>query len=262
MDAFLAYIFRTQWLVLFIVGGLLLLVSEIGYRMGVRLFRKQDEARRGQIGGIQGAVLGMLGLLLGFTFAMAVARYEVSRELVLAEANSIGTTYLRASFLPPPHQTAVEELLRRYVDLRLDFYHAGTDKDAVDKAEQGAAQIHRELWKHAVAAAKESPSPITATFINSLNETIDLDASRLNAMRTRVPEAVWLLLLLVASVGCHASGYGAGASGVRNMFSGLILPLLITVLITILADLNRPRQGLIGISQQPMSDLQQSLRAP
>ncbi len=259
MDEFFRSIFRNQWLVILVVGLWLLVLAEVGFRTGLRLFATHDEARKAQIGGVQGAVLGMLGLILGFTFAMAVGRYENRRDLVLQEANSIGTTYLRAALLPEAHKTAVEAKLRRYVDARLDFYNAGTDAAKIDAAEKVTAALQRELWEHTVAVAKEAPTPITATFINTLNETIDLDASRLTAMRARVPSAVWMLVLVVAGAGCYASGYGAGANGARSNFSNTLLPLLIAVIITLISDFDRPRQGMVGISQQPMLDVQASL---
>jgi hypothetical protein len=260
MEAFLAFVFANQWLVLLICGALLLALTESGFRMGVGLHEAKDDARKAQIGGVQAAVLGMLGLLLGFTFAMAVGRYESRRQLVVQEANAIGTTYLRASFLPEPHRRAVEDLLRRYVDVRLDFYAAGTDAAKAQAAEQDATRVQRELWAHAVAAGKESPSPLTATFVGALNETIDLDATRLNTLRAHVPGAVWLLLLAVAAAGCFASGYGTGAAGARSLLTTVLLPLLITFVITLVADLDRPRRGLIGISQQPLIDVREALR--
>ncbi len=261
MDEILASIFRNQWLVFIIIGLLLLALTEVGFRVGLRLFVTKDEPRKGQIGGIQGAVLGMLALLLGFTFSMALARYENRRDLVLKEANAIGTTYLRASFLPEPHAKAVEELLRRYTDARLSFDSAGSDSTKIAAAEDEAGKLQRELWVETVAAGKEAPTPITATFISALNETIDLDATRLHALRSRVPGAVWLLLLIVAGAGCFASGYGAGATGERTGFSDAMLPLLIAVVITLIADFDRPRHGLISISQQPLLDLKQSLQS-
>lgn len=262
MDAILAFIFRNQWLVFLMTTGLLLALDEMGFRTGLRLFVANDERRKSQIGGIQGAILGMLALLLGFTFSMAVGRYENRRDLVLQEANSIGTTFLRASFLAPNRRSAVENLLRRYVDARLEFFAAGQDKSHLSKAESETAKLQRELWAHAVAAAGETPTPITATFVTALNDTIDLDESRLTAFRSRVPTAVWLLLLVVAGAGCYASGYGAGASGARTGFSNVMLPVLIAVVITIIADFDRPRHGLINVSQQPMLDLKARLAVP
>ena len=259
LDQILAQIFTSQWIVIAVASALLLGATEFGFHFGLRLYRTKDDARRGQIGGIQGAMLGLLALLLGFTFAMAVGRYDARRGLVLSEANAIGTTYLRADLLPATHQLAVENLLRRYVDVRLDFYAAGEDKQKQAAAERNAVQLQRELWSQAVAAGKEAPTPLIPIFINALNETIDLDATRMNALRTRVPGAVWLLVLSVAVWGCCASGYGAGASGARNGFANFVLPLLIAVVITLIADLDRPRGGLIGISQQPLLDLKESI---
>ncbi len=204
----------------------------------------------------------MLGLLLGFTFSMAVGRYENRRDLVLQEANAIGTTYLRASLLPEAHKTTVETKLRRYVEVRLDFYNAGTDWTKIAAAETETTTLQRELWAHAVAVAKEAPTPITATFINTLNDTIDLDATRLNALRARVPAAVWVLVLVVAGASCYASGYSAGASGARTSLANALLPLLIAVVITLVSDFDRPRQGLVGISQQPLLDLKASFSSP
>lgn len=122
------------------------------------------------------------------------------------------------------------------------------------------ADIQAELWKHATAAAKEAPNDITATFIEALNQTIDTHEERITAMRSRIPGGVWLLLLFVATFGCFTSGYGAGAEGVRTLLGNVLLPLLLTVVIVLIFDLSHPRQGLIGITQQPLVDLQQSIQ--
>ncbi len=260
VDQILRQVFLNQGIVVLVTSVVLLTSAELGFRFGLRLHRVNDEARKGQIGGIQGAMLGLLGLLLGFTFAMAVGRYDARRALVLSEANAIGTTYLRADLLPEPRQEPVRTLLRRYVDMRLDFYAAGDDNPRQLEAERKAARVQHELWTHAVAAGREAPSPIVPMFIQALNETIDLDAMRLNALRNHVPGAVWLLVLAVAACGCCASGYSAGASGAHNGFTNFILPMLIAVAITLIADLDRPRGGLIGISQRPLLDLKESLQ--
>lgn len=132
----------------------------------------------------------------------------------------------------------------------------------LDGAESNTSKLQHVLWAHAVAASREAPTPITATFITALNDTIDLDESRLNAFRSRVPGSVWLLVLVVAGAGCYASGYGAGAIGARTRFANILLPLLIAIVITIIADFDRPRHGLISVSQQPMLDLKAGLSAP
>src|SRR5258705_3843054 len=147
----------------------MLAFAETGFRLGLRLHTAKDGARKGQIGGIQGAVLGLLGLLLGFTFAMAVKRYDTRRGLVLQEANAVGTTYLRASLLPDAQQAPVKDLLRRYVDIRLKYWPLVDDPAKLAEGMRLIADIQGELWKHATEAAKEAPNDITATFIESLN---------------------------------------------------------------------------------------------
>jgi hypothetical protein len=260
LDIALSHIFTSQWLVFFITLMVLAVAAELGCRFGLVMHGRQSAASIGQIGAIQAAILGLLALLLGFTFAMSVGRYEARRALVLDEANAIETTYLRAAFLPDDHKADVEDLLRRYVIVRLQFYGAGANRSGQAESRYAASEIQSELWAHAVAASKEVPTPLTATFVTALNETIDLDATRENALRTHVPGAVWLLLLIVAMSGCGVVGYSSGCSGVRSRFTNSLLPLLIAVVITLIADLDRPRGGLIGISQQPLLDAQQSLQ--
>src|SRR5262245_22096578 len=220
-------IFNNQWVLTIVVAVLLLGVSEAGYRIGLSLHRSKDEARRSQLGGVQGAVLGMLGLLLGFTFAMAVGRYDQRRELVLKEANAVGTTWLRAGLLPEAHRSPVKELLSRYVDTRLKYQPLSRDPAMFAEGMRVSGEIETQLWQHAEAAATEAPTAVTVSFINSLNEVIDTDAERIAATRNLIPNGVWVLLLIVASFGCFTSSYGAGAYGVRSVFVNLLLPALL-----------------------------------
>ena len=260
VDEILVSIFASQWRVIGLVSLILVCMAWLGSRLGHRDRSGGDESYRGHAATVQAAVLALLGLLLGFTFSMALERYDRRRSLVLQEANSIGTTFLRASFLPGSHKDVVEDLLRRYVELRIPMYSFGTDASELSAIEQQSAAVHRELWSHAVAATAEAPSPIMATFVTSLNQTIDLDASRLQALRAHVPGAAWLLVLLVASVGCYIGGYNAGTSGVRSTFATMLLPILLAIVITLIADLDRPRRGLIGVSNQPLLDLRKSIQ--
>jgi hypothetical protein len=256
----LARVFGNQLAVFVFLIVVMLAFAELGFRLGVRLHATKDVARKGQIGAIQAAVLGLLGLLLGFTFAMAVERFETRRGLVLEEANAIGTTYLRASLLPDAHDAPVKDLLRRYVDLRVEYWPMVDDPAKRAEGRRLLADIQIELWKHATAAAKEAPNDITALFIVSLNETIDTDAKRIAAMRAGIPSGVWLLLVVVAACGCVTTSYGAGAEGVRSKLGSVFLPLLITVVIVLIFDISHPRIGLIHIGQEPLVDLQQFMQ--
>lgn len=255
-------IFNDQWLLLLTLAVILLGLSEVGFRVGLALHLTKDEARKSQIGGVQGAVLGMLGLLLGFTFAMAAGRYDVRKGLVLQEANTIGTTWLRASLLPEVHRAPVKQLLREYVDVRLKYEPLTRDPALLAEGLRLSAEIQTKLWAHAEASAAEAPTPVTVSFITTLNDMIDTDSERVNASRNRIPAGVWLLLLVVAGFGCFTSTYGSGAQGVRSAFTSFFLPGLIIAVVMLIFDISHPRQGMIGISQQPMLDLKAGIAEP
>ena len=201
----------------------------------------------------------MLGLLLGFTLSFAVGRYDLRRDLVVKEANAIGTTWLRASLLPDAHQAPVKDLLRRFVDVRLKYQAVSNDPAQLAEGMRLSAEIEAELWKHATAAAKAAPNNITGTFIVALNETIDTDAERVAAGRAKIPAGVWLLLLVVAASGCFMVGHSAGTHGARTKLGSVFLPLLYTVIILLIFDLAHSLHGLVSVSQQPLLDLKASI---
>lgn len=256
------FLLRDQWHVVLILAALLIAFAEAGFRVGQRFQGSVDEPSRGQITTIEGAVLGLLGLLLGFTFAMTVSRYDLRKQLVLGEANAIGTTYLRAGFLPEPRAAEARDLLRRYVDVRIEFYRAGTDKARLEAALDRGKRLQTELWTRASAAARDDAHSIpTGLFIQALNETIDLDAKRVAALENHVPDTVWVLVLLVAALATLSLGYGSGLGGHRIGLPMFVTPLLITAVITIVVDMDRPRRGLIQVSQDSMIRLRADLNA-
>ena len=255
-------IFFSTWIAFAIPALVLLACGEIGFRASRRAFVEHDSATRSTIGGIQGAILGLLGLLLGFTFAIAAARYDERRTLVVKEANAIGTTYLRAALLPADAVEPVRSLLREYVALRLEVFPHFDDAEVRDRALRRSAEIQRALWDRTVAAAAATPTPTVALFVTALNATIDVEAERLAAGRARVPPSIWVLLMIVAGLGCVTSSYAAGTEGARTTFSNFVLPILIATVMTLIFDITHPRKGFIGVSQQPLIDLQQSIGPP
>lgn len=257
-DELLSRIFVNQWLVVILVSALLLTFAEIGYRLGLASRQRNETAAENLSGIIQGAVLGLLGLLLGFSFSMSVSRYDARRSLVVEEANSIGTTWLRADFLSDAHRAAVRNLLRDYTKTRIDGFSHDPQSAGMKKIRSDVARSHQSLWKHAAAAVQENPSPAVVSFVTSLNETIDLDTSRMAASRNHVPSAVWLLLIVVSGCGAWSSGYVCGSGGIRSVFSQWIFPLLIGVVITLISDIDRPTRGMVGISQKPLMELLES----
>lgn len=249
------------WVIFVSLAVLLTAATEIGFRIGRRARPDVGGASGTEVTTVQAAVLGLLALLLGFTFSMAVTRYDMRKQLVLEEANSIGTTYLRAKLLPSPHSTEAGDLLRRYVDTRLEFYAAGLNPARLHQASQETERLQGMLWSHAVAAGKiDRRAVTTGLFTSSLNDLIDNHARRLAALENQVPSSVFVLLYVAAIASMALTGYGLGIGGQRNLLSTATATILIASVVFLIADLDRPRRGLIKVSQQSMIRLQQSLR--
>jgi hypothetical protein len=247
-------------LVLFGVSTvLLLLIVEVGYRIARKRQTSIDEATKAWFTAIYSAILAMLGLLLGFSYSMAQQRFEVRKQLVVEEANAIGTTYLRAQWLPEPYRGDVAKLLRQYVDARLpkDLGSRNID-ELVQNVSVLSERLLDQLWVHAVEVAKKNPTPVVSLFLSALNETIDLHTKRLAQFQNRVPESVLLLLYLFTSVAMLITGYGSGLRPQRIVLPIVAMVLLVSTALYVIVDLERP-QGLITVSQESMIRLQQKL---
>lgn len=244
----------------FITAVLIAVLSfDAGFRLGERRKRSGSREPGEPLGAMVASTLGLLAFLMGFTFNIAVGRFDDRRIAVLDEANAIGTTYLRAEFLAAPHRDKVRQLLTKYVEVRRD----GINQDKLKALTTSSQTIQEELWVEATAAAKENPSPITALFVNSLNEVIDLHSKRLTyGLHARVPAPVWMCLLLVSIFAMCGVGYYSGVIGKRSWIEPIVLISAYAIVILLVADLDRPKQGLIQTSQQPMLDLYSNLVAP
>lgn len=249
----------TDWQFFLLVTAILLLFAEIGFRVG-RIVRDDRRApSKEQLGPVQAALLTLLGLLIGFTFSMAVTRHDARRTLVVREASAIQTAWLRASLLPDGHQQPVRDALQRYVDLRLALQRGGSEREEVAKGLRLSKDTHDLLWQHASDAVKAAPGVPTGQFAAAVNEVIEVHIARIAAARARIPNGVWLLLMLIAACGSIVTGYRAGMDAKRTLIASLFLPVLVTSVILLVYDLSNPLNGLIGVSQQPLVDLQQTL---
>ncbi len=249
-----------EWVIFVALFGLIFSATEIGFQIGRRLRSNIDDASRSEYNTIQGAVLGLLALLLGFTFAMSISRYQAGKELIIDESNAIGTTFLRARFLPEPYGSEVSNLMRRYVDILLKFYGSGIDPKKLREANDETERIQNELWSRAVAVGERDPRAVTrGLFIQSLNAVIDLHAKRLWVKENHVPEIIFILLYgaAIMSMGLVGSGWGLG--GRRNLISTVTAAILIVSVILVIVDLDRPKRGLIQVNQQSLIRLRDSL---
>jgi hypothetical protein len=250
-----AKVFINQWMVFPIVTLFLMVLAHAGYRSGAIFRRRNTEVAENHSGSVQGAVLGLLGLLLGFTFAMAVAHYDERSTLIVEEANSIRNSWLRADLLPDPHPTEIKSLLKQYTKLKMEEFDKTGETEVVSRLRGEAEKIRQALWARTTVVSRESPTPVTTAFVTSLNETIDFDVTRKAAIGSRIPGVVWILLLVVAGCGAWSSGYGSGAGGLRSVFNQYVFPALIGIVITLVADIDRPTKGLVSMDQEPFEDL-------
>jgi hypothetical protein len=238
----------------FVFSLLLVLASvEGGYRLGRRRHVRAHGEKEGPVGAIVGSALGLLAFLLGFTYSFAGGRMDARRVALLEEANAIGTTYLRADMLPEPHRTEVRSLLREYVDVRLALVTAKDLAPGVARTDE----IQHALWSHAVEVGRANPeAEVFALFIDSLNETIDAHAKRAQAVRTRVSVAVWGVLFGLALLGFSAQGYHNGLAETQRSPAVVTLAMAFSMVIWLVANLDRPQEGVVQLSQQPMLDVQ------
>jgi hypothetical protein len=237
------------------------LALEGGFRLGLWRRSHATDEKEGPVGAMVGSILALLAFMVAFTFGLAAARFDARRQVVLDEANAIGTTYLRARLLPEPQRTEVAKLLQDYVNVRLTGAQGAESAQAIADAIARSEQLHEALWSQAVAAAEKNPSPITGLFVQSLNEMIDLHSKRiLVGLRSRIPSVIWIELCLLAALGIASMGYQAGLSEVRRSPAMLGLVFAFASVLLLIADLDRPTEGSLTTSQEAMFDLQRSMR--
>lgn len=234
-----------------------LIVFEIGYRVGTWWQRRTPDHKEGPTGMLVGSILALLAFLLAVTMGMAADRFDTRRALVLTEANAIGTTYLRAGYLPEPYSTDARRLLRSYVPLRINNADAATFKEN----QAASARVLDQLWQDVEAMAPtEGNSEIFALYVETLNETIDLENARgVAVLYARVPETVILMLFLGEILTMGVVGYSAGLAGSRGMLTAIVLVLVLGAVLTLVVDLDRPRDGFLTVNQQPMIDLAEQI---
>ncbi len=235
---------------------LTMIANEAGYRVGLRHQPKVDEGTRSQTNSIQAAMLGLLALLLGFTFTMALQRFDTRSQAVIDEANAIGTAYLRTELLPDQLRTEARDLFDEYLQLRVQMQALDLTRMDRRSAKAAISRLQHRLWDVSLRAAEIDPRPsTTGLLIQSLNSMFDAYASRDAALQKHVPEVVLLVLFAVFMIAGSVLGYAGGLHGARPMLATVAMTVLIILVIFLILDLDRPRRGLIRVNQDSMSEL-------
>jgi hypothetical protein len=238
------------------------LVSLVALWLSVRLgasFRNGkllEEDARQDLDLILPATLTLLGLLIGFSFSMAINRYDQRKTYEEAEANAIGTEYLRADLLPPNNTERVRELLRNYLDQRILFYQT-RDQHELRKIDLETARLQAELWS-AVRIPGDQPTPLLALAVSGMNDVVNSQGYTQAAWWNRIPIAAWLLMAAIAICSSLLVGYGARRVKPGRV-NALILPLILSVAFFLIADIDSPRRGVIRVVPQNLLSLAESL---
>jgi hypothetical protein len=248
-------------IVLVALFAAMLATWEIGRRIGIRERARSDEDARTHASGLLGALLGLLALLLGFTFSMAAQRFETNREMVAHEANAIGTAYLRTDLAAEPERLALKSLIRRYVDTRVHFYESKIDLVKRNAVTAESRRLQDEMWRRTMVTAASAPTPTTALLVEAVNELIDEQGLRLQAARNHVPPTILWLLAFMSAIATGLMGFVSGFGNRRHRAPTVVVIGLIALVIVVIVDLDRPTRGFIRGGQDALLDLQRSLRS-
>jgi len=246
------------WGIFVLTVALVLLAVESGFILGRRRHARVADEQASAVGTMVAATLGLLAFILAFAFSFASGRVDARRTALLEEANAIGTTYLRADMLSEPHRTEIRRLLRDDVDAQLEGVRTVQVMETIRRVDA----IHNELWQHTTAVGRDNPnSEVVGVFIESMNQVIDNYARRLLAVRTRVSAPVWFVLYVLTFLALFAMGYHIALTGTSRSPAVVLVALSFALVICLVADLDRPQEGTLRVSQQPMIDLQAMMQA-
>jgi hypothetical protein len=246
------------WLVFIATVGFILLTFEIGFRAGVHRGRRSENEREAPIDSLVGSTLGLLAFVLAFSFGMATSRYDARGQLVLDDALAIRAADLRAQLLPESHRDEIRALLREYVDVRVK---GALEPGEFPRALVRSDELQNQIWSRTAALAQDAAAaPFTPALTQALIQVMDVHSKRVtSALQNRLPGTIWIALYCMMGLAIAMAGYRAGIAGRRSMTATLALVLAFSAVILLIADLDRPQEGFLKVSQQPMLDLQSRL---
>jgi len=245
--------------------GLLLVVSFAGFILaallgvvGQKVWTPIREGDQSELNIVQTAALTLLGLIVGFTFSMAISRYDQRKNLEEAEANAIGTEYTRADLMPESAAAAVRGLLKRYLDQRILFY-VTEDPGKLERIGAETAKIGADLWASARSVTAPQPTPVTALIASGMNDVLNSADFTMAAWLNRIPIPAWQLMVMIG-LACNVT-LGFGAKRFNSLLL-LVVPLTVSVSFFLIADIDSPRGGVVQVLPQNLTRLAQSLNAP
>ena len=234
--------------IFFFLPAILCLWAATQLGVYLRRHRPLQGNERDDFGVIQAATLTLLALIIGFSFSMATSRYDLRKNYEEAEANAIGTEWVRARLLPAADTAKIRSQLRRYTDLRIAFYRT-RDEDELRKINDETGNLQDEMWSAVETPALSQPTPVAALAVTGMNDVLNSQGYTQAAWWNRIPLSAWGLLIITA-ICCHVLvGYGVRGDKVGSALL-LALPLVIAIAFLLIADIDAPRGGLIRVKPQ------------
>jgi hypothetical protein len=220
-------------------------------------YRTKDTETSADLGIIQTATLTLLGLIIGFTFSMAIARYDMRQTYEESEANAIGTEFLRADLLPSKNAEAVKSLLNNYLDQRILFY-SKQNQETAKQITQRTIELEGALWNEILPIARTQSSPTIALVVSGMNDVINTHGYTQAAWWNRIPAAAWWLMAAIAIGANVLVGFGA-RNFKRNIGLFMIFPMMVSIAFFLIADIDSPRGGVIRIDPRNLLDLKHNI---
>jgi hypothetical protein len=235
----------------------ILIAFELGYQISKRHGAFKKGVEPGTLGSMVGGLIGLLGFLLAFTFSIATKQFTARKQIVLQEANAIGTAYMRADLIDAEYESEIKRLLKEYVDIRLQ----AVTSTNVSKDLAKSVELHGLLWAQVSAASKAKPNTNTAMLVQSINNVIDTHEKRVTAaLRNRIPMSIWITLLAISFMTMATIGIKAGFSESRSLIAVIPMIFAFASLTTLIVDLDRSQEGLLKVGQESMISLQKSMQ--
>lgn len=225
----------------------MILCLELGWRIGRHRRARDPEGATAGIATIDGAVFGLLGLLLAFSFSGAAARFDGRRTLIVEEANAIGTAWLRLDLLPPAAQEPLREQFRAYLDSRLMTYDLLPDVAAAEAELQRSMDMQRVIWANAVAACRGETTTAAMLLLPALNAMFDIATTRTAATRMHPPPVMFGMLFALALASAILAGFGMAGSSSRSWLHVLGFVAAMTAAVYVITDAEFPRFGFIRV---------------
>lgn len=245
-----------------VLFGLSFLILWFVTRLGatIRKGRLMDQDVRDDFGIILATTLTLSSLIIGFSFSMAINRYEQRKNYEEAEANAIGTEYVRADLLPPEDAAQVRTLLRQYLEQRLSFYTV-RNVGQLRQIEARTAQLENDLWAAVRRSASTQPTPVVALAVAGMNDVLNSQGYTDAAWLNRIPAGAWFLMATISLITQLLVGYGARNAKVEGTLFR-VLPFVVSISFLLIADIDSPRSGIIHVIPQNLTILAGELRTP